>query len=148
MKQCATFLLLSFIFASNLVQANDKVELELMLNDFLAGTEQISVHDNFWAEDLIYTSSTGQRINKKTILNALTQADSNSNEQNNAKYSAENVDIRLFGDTAIVAFTLVSETKAEKDVERQSYLNTGTFLKRNHKWQAVAWQATKIPQKT
>jgi hypothetical protein len=26
------------------------------------------------------------------------------------------------------------------------YRNTGTFLKRNGKWQAVAWQATKVPE--
>ena len=26
------------------------------------------------------------------------------------------------------------------------YLNTGTFLKRDGKWQAVAWQATVMPQ--
>jgi hypothetical protein len=26
------------------------------------------------------------------------------------------------------------------------YRNTGTFLKRNGKWQAVAWQATMVPE--
>jgi hypothetical protein len=26
-----------------------------------------------------------------------------------------------------------------------NYFNTGTFVKRDNKWQAVAWQATKIP---
>ncbi len=28
-----------------------------------------------------------------------------------------------------------------------NYFNTGTFLKREGKWQAVAWQATIIPKK-
>jgi hypothetical protein len=26
------------------------------------------------------------------------------------------------------------------------YLNTGTFLKRDGKWQAVGWQATTVPK--
>jgi hypothetical protein len=26
-----------------------------------------------------------------------------------------------------------------------NYFNTGTFLKRGGKWQAVGWQATRIP---
>jgi hypothetical protein len=36
-----------------------------------------------------------------------------------------------------VAFRLVTAT--------QQYFNTGTFVKREGRWQAVAWQATKIP---
>ena len=42
--------------------------------------------------------------------------------------------------TAVVAFRLVSEP--------QQYFNTGTFVKRGGRWQAVAWQATKIPAGT
>jgi len=35
----------------------------------------------------------------------------------------------------------VNQGKAETVYFR----NTGTFLKRNGKWQAVAWQATRVP---
>ena len=45
--------------------------------------------------------------------------------------------VRIYGSTAVVAFRLVSAP--------QQYLNTGTFVKRRGRWQAVAWQATKIP---
>jgi hypothetical protein len=27
-----------------------------------------------------------------------------------------------------------------------NYYNTGTFVNRNSQWQAVAWQATRIPE--
>jgi hypothetical protein len=32
-------------------------------------------------------------------------------------------------------------------VEANRFLNTGTFVRRKGKWQAVAWQATKLPEK-
>jgi hypothetical protein len=39
-----------------------------------------------------------------------------------------------------VAFRLVA-TDADQAIE--NYLNTGTFLKRNGRWQVAAWQATR-----
>jgi hypothetical protein len=35
------------------------------------------------------------------------------------------------------------EKAGKKEVK--NYFNTGTFLKRNGKWQAAGWQATAIP---
>ena len=58
-------------------------------------------------------------------------------------YSAEDVQIQVYGDAAIVAFRMVA-TPVEGS-ETQEYLNTGTFMKRDGKWQVVAWQATIIP---
>jgi hypothetical protein len=61
-------------------------------------------------------------------------------------YSGEEVDIRLYGDTAIVAFKLVgTPTDKSADADVLYYFNTGTFVKREGVWQVVAWQATKIP---
>ena len=64
-------------------------------------------------------------------------------------YRAEDTDIRLFGDTAVIAFRLVAEpgsvNAGGKQAEKTEFFNTGTFVKRDGKWQAVAWQATKIP---
>ena len=47
------------------------------------------------------------------------------------------------GDAAVVAFKLVGVPA--NGTETLYYYNTGTFLKRNGTWKAVAWQATKIP---
>jgi hypothetical protein len=54
-------------------------------------------------------------------------------------YSAEDIRIQQYGDTAIVAFRLVGTTEKDKKVVVMNYLNTGTFLKRNGNWQAVSW---------
>jgi ketosteroid isomerase-like protein len=63
-----------------------------------------------------------------------------------AVYTAEEIQIQQYGDTAIVAFRLVANiTKGEK-TEVANYFNTGTFVRRNAKWQAAGWQATAIPK--
>jgi len=55
------------------------------------------------------------------------------------RYSSEDVQILQYGDTAVVAFTLVGTS----DTETLRFLNSGTFIRKNGKWQAVNWQATK-----
>jgi ketosteroid isomerase-like protein len=60
-------------------------------------------------------------------------------------FSAEDIRIQQYGDTAIVAFRLVGTTDKAGKKTVNNYLNTGIFLKRDGKWEAVAWQATKMP---
>ena len=126
--------------------APDAEELTQMLNEFLAGASvnDLAAHDRFWAEDLIYTSSSGQRFGKDEILvrNAPPE-DVEANDEPETVYSAEEIRIHQYGDTAIVAFRLVG--KQAEPPQTLNYFNTGTFLKRDGQWQVVAWQATKIP---
>jgi hypothetical protein len=56
-------------------------------------------------------------------------------------YSAEDIRIRIYGHSAILAFRLVGNT----ETGTQRYLNSGTFLNRNGEWKAILWQATRIP---
>ena len=58
-------------------------------------------------------------------------------------YSAEDVRIQQYGDTAIVAFRLVGKTASAGKPTILYFLNTGTFVRRNGEWRAVAWQATR-----
>src|SRR4051812_135285 len=50
--------------------APDAAELTQLLKDFLAGASRndIAVHEQFWADDVIYTSSSGKRRGKADIL--------------------------------------------------------------------------------
>ena len=59
------------------------------------------------------------------------------------RYTAEEVRIQQFGDTAVVAFRLLGTTEGGGPGERADFLNTGTFVKRDGRWQAVAWQSTR-----
>jgi ketosteroid isomerase-like protein len=119
--------------------------LEALLRDFLARTEDPSVHDRFWADDLVYTSSDGTRRGKAEIMAGFDSGDDpdEDGESPAPTYSAEDVDIRVYGDVAVVAFRLVI-TPPDASGEAPSYnLNTGTFVKRDGEWRVVAWQSTR-----
>jgi hypothetical protein len=53
--------------------------------------------------------------------------------------------VHPYGDAAVVNFRLIMHTTVDGKPETAYFRNTGTFVKRNGKWQAVAWQATKVP---
>lgn len=143
---CACFALffLPSLFAKT---APDSTELETLLKDFLAGASQndAEIHANFWADDLIYTGSTGRRLGKAEIMRDIRAAPAPSPEDPKTVYTAEDIQIQQYGNTAIVAFRLVATTINDGQTEITYYLNSGTFLKRNNIWQAVCWQATKMP---
>ncbi|QKX15722.1 nuclear transport factor 2 family protein [Microbulbifer sp. YPW1] len=149
-------LLLALLTGTANAETNDHAELKTLLDQFLAGAaSDIQVHQRFWAEDLIYTSSSGQRFGKQKIIQGMRSAKSEAKdgekaESNSIRYRAEDTDIRLFDETAIVAFRLIAESKpadgnAGSSTPESEYFNTGTFIKRDGQWRAVAWQATKIP---
>ncbi len=119
-------------------------ELTQLLREFLAGAAtRTNVHERFWADDLIYTGSSGRRIGKADILKDVKGAPPPQPDDPKVTYEAEDVRIQQYGETAVVAFRLVQRTEGEGRVEINRFLNTGTFVKRNGRWQAVAWQATK-----
>lgn len=135
----STGLAVLMIAASPLALADDEAALAALLEEFLANVDQASMHDRFWADELVYTSSNGTRFGKETIMAGFeTPAD----DSQSPSYSAEAVDIRLYDDMAIVAFELVG---IDPDGTVSRYLNTGTFVMRNDAWKAIAWQATRIP---
>ena len=129
--------------------APDAAELTKLLQDFLAGAgrNDASVHERFWADDLIYTASAGRRMGKADILKEVRAEGPPKAGAESTVFTAEDIRIQQYGDTAIIAFRLVGTTEKNGKKTVKNYLNTGTFLKRNGKWQAVAWQATVMPQK-
>lgn len=120
----------------------DVDELTAMLHEFLTNADKASAHERFWAEDLVYSSSSGLRFGKADIMQGFEGAEE-SDEPPAVIYSGEEVDVRLYGDMAVVAFKLIGA--ASDGSQTLYYYNTGTFLKRDGVWKVVAWQATKIP---
>jgi len=126
--------------------AKDTQALTELLDEFLAGASvnDAAVHERFWADELVYTSSAGKRFGKREILDGL-RAEQQRPVEPEVVYSAEEVHVLLYGDTAVVAFRLLGTGQGEGGAVSQ-YLNTGTFLKRDGEWRAVAWQATRVPE--
>ena len=124
-------------------------ELTKLLQDFLAGASRndAAMHDRFWADDLIYTASAGNRKGKADIMREVRAEGPPKPGDESAVYTAEDIRIQQYGDTAIVAFRLVSTSSAKDGTKKvANYLNSGTFLKRDGKWQVVNWQATVMPK--
>jgi hypothetical protein len=147
LRRVTALIVTLFLSASAAAQqdaAPDADELRRLLTYFLDGASRndISVHERFWADELVYTRSAGVRTDKAEILADLRKGSDPSEPP--TTYMAEDVRIQQYGDTAIVAFRLVGQVGGENP-ETLNFLNTGTFLKRNGEWRAIAWQATRIP---
>jgi ketosteroid isomerase-like protein len=144
----SAILLLSIACGLRAETAPDAAELTKLMQDFLvgAGRNDIALHERFWAADLIYTSALGRRKGKADIMRELREEGPSKPGDETAVYAAEDIRIQQYGDTAIVAFRLVATTEKAGKKEIKNYLNTGTFLKRNGKWQAAGWQATAVPK--
>jgi hypothetical protein len=137
---------LLLLFTVPVALANDTDDLRALLQEFLASAGDAAAHERFWADELVYTSSSGTRTSKAEIMQGFDSADNGDSEDAGPVYTGQDVHIQIYGTTAVVTFRLVA-TPAEESGEStlQNYFNTGTFLKRDGMWRAVAWQATKIP---
>jgi len=118
-----------------------------MLRQFLMDAAQGNPagFDSFFADDVIYTRSAGVVTNKAEIMKNVSSM--RPTAESKSAYSAEDITVHDYGDTAVVAFQLVARTEqADGKITTANYRNTGTFLRRNGRWQVVAWQSTKIPE--
>jgi len=128
-------------------QTSGAQEVTALLREFIAGagSGDRRIFDKFFADDVIYTRATGVVITKVSIMESLGKPSPAS--EGKSSYSAEDITVHEYGGTIIVAFRLEGRTEhPDGKVETAHYRNTGTFLRRNGRWQAVAWQATKISE--
>ncbi|MDP9268119.1 MAG: nuclear transport factor 2 family protein [Acidobacteriota bacterium] len=146
-------LLLASAFAqtafSQTTHAPAEPELRKLLAHFLAAASHSpstsadrEMFDRFFADDVLYTRSAGATTTKTEIMKSLYEAA--DPKAPTATFSAEDVTVHQYGNIAIVAFRLVQKVS---DGTSNEFRNTGTFQRRKGKWQAIAWQATKIPAK-
>jgi ketosteroid isomerase-like protein len=115
-----------------------------MVRDFLAAVPKgdPQVFNNFFADDVIYTRSAGVTVDKSEIIRNIGVRAVNEPQ---ATYEADDFTVHPYGEMAVVNFRLIQHNEKDGRQETSYFRNTGTFLKRNGKWQVVAWQATKVP---
>jgi hypothetical protein len=96
--------------------APDSAELTKLLRDFLAGASRndVAMHDRFWADDLIYTSSNGRRIGKADIMKDVREEGPPKPGDDETVFTAEDIRIQQYESTAILAFRLVGTTPQER----------------------------------
>ena len=115
-------------------------EITELLDWFLApeNNPRAATHQRFWADDLVYTSSSGVVRTKAEIMAGFT-GDPPPADQ--TSWSAEDVLVRPYDDAAALTFRLVGRAA---DGSTMRYRNSAMFLKRDGEWRAVTWQATRV----
>jgi hypothetical protein len=120
-------------------------QLKALLHEFLdaAGRNDKAVFDRFFADDLIYTRSAGATITKADIMKSLNEPP--KPDEPKATYDADDITVHDYDKVAVVNFRLIQHLEKGDKPETNYFRNTGMFLKRNGRWQAVAWQSTRVP---
>lgn len=127
-------------------KAADPVSQQLTerVRDFLANVAKNDpqVFEDFFADDVIYTRAGGVTVTKAEIIKNIDVRKSNEPQ---ATFEGDDFTVHAYGDAAVVNFRLVMHNVVDGKPETVYFRNTGTFVKRNGRWQAVAWQATRAP---
>ena len=148
LKRILCILIVGITLSPSLYSQGNRAEQEIreLLDNFLYGASvgDMKAHDRFWAEDLIYTSSSGERYGKDLIMNGFEEGQT-INEQPPVMYSAEDVVIRLYGNTAVLTFTLVADPQDDPNEPNSYYYNSGVLTRIGAQWKVINWQATAIP---
>ena len=136
--------LLLLAVATNVYAGED--EIIVALDHFLYGASvnDATIHDQFWAEELIYTSSTGSRFGKAQLMAGMEGTTPILEENVTTWFTASDPHINYVEGVAIANFVLVASNPGGEVQNR--YYNTGIFVFRDMRWQAINWNATAIPE--
>lgn len=140
-----TALLMAVALPGMTQDRDTETQITQALDQFLHGASvnDAQVHENFWAEELVYTSSSGERFGKEQLMNGVTQGTTIEADEVSVWYSAEDVQMNPVGDAVILSFTLVATPANDAQSATARFLNTGVMVERDGRWQALSWNATR-----
>ena len=115
----------------------------MLLRDFLVAVAHGDKKgfEQFFADDVIYTSSSGVTMDKAGVMKTI---GAHAETGSKATYRAEDITVHPYEGTVVVNFRMVMDDENDGQRETACFRNTGTFLKRGGQWQVVAWHATKV----
>ena len=133
-------LLVLLLFTPAASANSDKADITALLHQFLAGASRNdeAIHQGFWADDLVYTSSAGARFGKATLMQGVRSGGPVAEADIQMHYSAEDIQIRIYGDLAVLNFTLLGHSESEQ----LRFYNSGFLQRQGDSWQVISWQAT------
>lgn len=141
-------------------------QIRILLDEFLAHVDEAAMHERFWADELVYTGSSGAKRTKQEIVASVKKSEEEAKAAATPAatapesaataepatvqkpagrdfYAAEEVQVRQFGAAMVLNFRLVHHLP---DGKTDLYRNSGVFVRKKAGWQVVSWQATKISE--
>lgn len=124
-------------------------QVTTLLKDFLANVKEPAMHEKFWANDVVYVSSTGKLRTKQQIVNSV-RTEAAEPASPSTSFAAEDITVRAYGTVAVVNFTLVAHegppSGPRHEGETRHFRNSGVFRRGPQGWQVVSWQSTAAPE--
>ena len=103
--------------------------------------EDASALDRIFADEFIYTSTTGELINKGQQLEAIKSGDLK------IEYGkSDEVRVRVYGNTAVMTGRFIAKGAYKGKVFEAPERYTTVWVKRQRRWQLVAEQGTRVVQ--
>jgi ketosteroid isomerase-like protein len=102
--------------------------------------KDVAALERLIADDFSGTSSNGQRYTKAEAIE-----DIKSGTYVAERMDLDNVNVRVYGDTAVVTLGQIEKSKYGNEECSGRYLFTNVWVKRNGEWQAVASHGTPSP---
>jgi ketosteroid isomerase-like protein len=122
-------------------KGGDEHAVRQMLNELSAavGRNDIGALDRIYADSFTFVSDSGVLMTKARRLAAM-----KSGELKYASVSFDDVNVRLYGDTAVATFRTTSKGQSGGQDFGGQYVVTATFVKMHGRWQEVAAQSTRV----
>ncbi len=122
-------------------KGGDEQAVRQALNELVAalGNNDAAGLDRIWADGYVFIGSTGVLTTKAQRLAAL-----KSGEFKYESISFDDLNIHLFGDTAVATFIVTSKFQSNGQSSSGKYKTIGTFVKRKGRWTEIAAQLTPI----
>jgi hypothetical protein len=99
----------------------------------------VAFFDNVLADEVIYTTINGEIKNKAQVLD-----DYRKHQITFQSHVFDDIKVRLYGELAVVTNRATAVSTYQHKPRRSVTRNTRTFVKRDGRWQVVAFQSTRI----
>ncbi len=122
-------------------KGGDEQAVRQMLNELSAalGRNDTAALDRIYADSFTFVGDTGVMTTKAQRLAAF-----KSGDMKYESISFDNVNVRMYGKTAVATFRVTSKLKTNGKDAGGQFMTTATFVKMNGRWQEVAAQSTRI----
>ena len=94
------------------------------------------------SDDLTYIHTTTREDSKKSLIESLA-----GGSLSYKSMDTEDVKVRIYGDTAVVTGSAAIKVSSGGRLLEFSILFTDVYAKQEGRWQMVAWQSTRKPEK-